>query len=191
MLKKPLFTLAIILFLGSFIFWRTLAPSITPNDVIITGNIINESNQNSVPDNQFFEVHFDKKTDKPLYVSEDYFYNIIFVARDKKVSSWQFTLADGSDIEEHNIVYGTDIRTLRTVNKKLGGKNIYLDTNISGAVDGFAYVGREFPLIGRLYLYSSPSPVNNDKECLIYAHYEVRFGKDLSWAKVIPLNALF
>lgn len=54
---------------------------------------------------------------------------------------------------------------------------------------GFAYSGNDFPTRTRIYLIPLDKDLNpNTKAYLIYAHYEKRWGKDLSWAKVEPIK---
>lgn len=63
-------------------------------------------------------------------------------------------------------------------------------TKLSIGHDGFAYLGNKFPQRVRYYLL--PIPIENtpdpNKSFLIYCHCEVKWGKNLSWAKEVPLE---
>ncbi len=53
---------------------------------------------------------------------------------------------------------------------------------------GFAYTGDNFPSDIRIYLYPIDKTMDTTTAYLIYTHFERKWGKDLSWAKVIPLQ---
>jgi len=57
------------------------------------------------------------------------------------------------------------------------------------STSGFIYTGKDFPTRTRIYL----APINkklssSTKAYLVYAHYEKKWGRDLSWAKVEPIS---
>jgi len=185
------------------IFWFNLTPTISPDDVEVTGELFKaEELSNPVFDkyNYALAITLDNKTDSNLhkgyygkYFSNLYVYVDDFVIREYAKSS--------KELEEK----GFNTRTAHgytelPVKEKLMELGIYLQKNVTAPnLHGLYYFGSTFPAKIQYYVTNvkyNPEGTyikinqkpNLDNSYLIYSHYEKRLGKNLSWVKLSKID---
>lgn len=143
------------------------------------------------------EITFDKHTNKPLYLTNcDYIYDIYPIIDEHSNLAWDFFQGrfEGNVKGDKDYSFGNNGRTLQVATTKL--KELCILSNdtpqdvnkLAMGHDGFSYIGNHFPQRIRYYLVPLDKAPDPNKSFLIYCHYEAKWGKILSWAKVVPLK---
>ena len=168
------------------ILFISLMPSISPDDIIISGIIKEDSNigikyEAFQGKTYYVEVYIDSINKKPL-ISETYFSFIYPCINDNYSLTW---LNKEQIIDKDNLVLGNDIRTSNLALKKLINSNISVDSKSFEEARAFAYKGNKFPIKLKAILDDNS---NINRAYLVFCHYERKWGKDLSWTKLIPIH---
>lgn len=165
----------------------TLSPSIKPDDIEITNYMeLLSTTQNSIEnqvDKVKLEISLNNKASKPL-VNEngEYFYTVyIYIPKSYLYLEYKYP----NNIHPSEIYIGSDSRTAKKANENLiQNLNISLfneDSN-SDAL-GFMYNGEKIPFNIEFYFAENEEFENDDNFYVIFAFYENRFGKNLSWSE--------
>jgi hypothetical protein len=165
-------------------------PTVTPEDVLLTATIRPADDTVCLPEVRWvLEVELDRSRAVPLilwdheeYMSE---VNAFNGERPLQVSVGD-GCANGHQDSYKGLSLGNDGRTYtlaaRTAHRTGDlPEDTWPDTKSSAS--GFFYSGNEFPIKVRYYLDGTEPP--SRRIAVIYAHYEKRFGRDLSWTKTI------
>ena len=184
--------------------WYRMSPTIKPEDIIITGEVKPNrlSPEPKLPTKEGYvvEMYFEKRTNKPLNISDRaYFYEIYPYIEGFTMAAWDFYKginANGETIGSEGYYFGSDGRTQQIAANKLKEAGIITERDRQqdlsiGGTDGFTYIGEKFPTKVRLYLTPVDKELTSKKAFLVYSHYESRWGKDLSWAKIVPLKVVY
>lgn len=177
----------VVVFACIFTYWMTLSPSIKPDDIEITNYMeLLSTTQNSIEnqvDKVKLEISLNNKASKPL-VNEngEYFYTVyIYIPKSYPYLEYKYP----NNIHPSEIYIGSDSRTAKKANENLiQNLNISLfneDSN-SDAL-GFMYNGEKFPFNIEFYFAENEEFENDDNFYVIFAFYENRFGKNLSWSE--------
>lgn len=202
-MKRKLTVLCVLLILLILPGYRfSLSPTIQPNDVLINGDIKSRlllpSQERFIEGDYVIDVSLNKKTKKAL--SDDnkgYISDICVYTEGIHNIGWDFYKGldkQGYLVGGEGFQFGINGRTLQVAADELRRLGILTSnseeqTNIvfNNSV-GFSYSGNKFPGNVRLHFANNTGSPEGKKAFLIYSHYEVKWGKDLSWAKVIPLK---
>lgn len=201
-MKRELILFGSVLIILFIFYWFSLSPTINPQDIKLTGVLKPAKlspNPKDTDKGYVIEITFDKKTVKHLYIGDNkYFYDIYPIIGEHSNLAWDFFQGSKEDHVkgDKDYSFGNDGRTLNIAATKL--KELGIITNdtlqdvnkLSIGHEGFAYVGNKFPQRIRYYLTPIDKVPNQRKSFLIYCHYEKSWGKDLCWAKMIPLEII-
>lgn len=202
-IKIVISILTLLIALGTY--WFTLKPTISPQDVELKGQL-REANLSPGPkfpgeegkNGYAVEISLDKKVDKPLFNSKhEYLYTVYVYVEGLPIASWDFYKGldkEGEPEGKEDYSIGGDSRTAKLANLKLK-ELLGLDYNkekefmFQGKTDGFTYTGNSFPAKIRFYILTNNNTLlDTHKLFLIYSHYEIKWGKNLSWVKIVPIN---
>ena len=194
----------VILVLGGLLFeWFGLKPTISRDDIVLVGELKHEqlSPEPKLPTRGGYvvEISLSKKMEKPLDVSDRDYFSMVYTFVDGFTPYvWDFykgTDAKGGVIGSEGFYFGSDSRMIGLAAKNLKDAGYISDNSLNEINDlnrntvGFTYTGNQFPAKVRIYLFPIDKKLNqNQKAFLVYTHYEKKWGKDLSWAKVVPIK---
>jgi len=147
------------------------------------------------------EIELNKQTEKPLYKEDQYLYDVYLFADSYITPLWDYLKGEnnGTLVGGEGFYIGTDGKTLVPAIKRLKDLEILSkESDFINNIMGFSYIGYDFPTKIRFYISNMKMVENLRKEVdtapnpqnsyLVYSHHEVKWGKDLSWVKIVPIN---
>ena len=185
------------------IFWLNLTPTISPDDVELTGELFKAQ---ELPNPVFADeynyalaITLDNRTDSNLhkgyygqYFSNIYVYVDGFVIREYATDSRELDKKGFNTRTAHGY-------TEQLAKEKLMEQGIHLQNVSLANLHGLYYFGNTFPAKIRYYVrdvkynpdatyVKTNQKPNLDNSYLIYSHYEKRLGKNLSWVKLSKID---
>lgn len=202
MIMRYLGIFIVILALGFGAFWFTLNPSINPDDIELTGNLINAKELENHIFNEFnyaLTIKLDNKTGKKLIDGDrNQYFSDIYVYIDDHII---LETMDSYELEKFGFIAGKHGYTSIPAKEKLSEYGVTIPQNMSvPSLYGLMYIDTVFPVEIQYYItnikYQYPNheqvainqKPNLDNAYIVYSHYEKRWGKDLSWVKVFKIN---
>lgn len=190
-MKKIFFYL--ILFSGIIftLYYISLEPTIKPADIIIEAQLTPISNMVSndiLPStncNFILDITLNKNTSKMIFEDNKYLYTIYPYISGNSNPYWQME-------NENDYSIGSEGETAALAIHQLKKERIIensADFNFLNElfIEGFKYNGKTFPAKIRFYM-DIQKPLNNEKNVVVYTHWEKRLGKNLSWSMIIPVD---
>lgn len=178
--------------------WFNLGPSIKPGDITLGGVLKKEqlSPEPKLPTRGGYvvEINLDNTINKPLVISDSEYFSMVYVFVDGFTPFvWDFFKGPNVDVE--GFTFGSDSRMIKIVAENLREIGYIVDDSLEGinkldkSTIGFSYTGEDFPARTRIYLTPLDKKISSStKGYLVYAHYEKKWGRDLSWAKAEPIK---
>ncbi|MBO8129809.1 MAG: hypothetical protein H0Z39_11560 [Peptococcaceae bacterium] len=182
------------------IVWANLAATVSPDDIDLKAELVRTATiANPVCEDASYavEVSLDKSTDQPLFEDGKYRHTIHLY-----VDGFLFKeCAEG--LRGHDSALNMQRNTIAQVVKELSSLGIdYPHDILASDLLGFMYTGENLPARTRHYLsnrrivkYGVPCTTvqtneqpHSERSYAIYAHHEIRWGKDLSWVKTVPIE---
>lgn len=202
MIMRYLGVLLVILVIGFGAFWATLNPSINPDDIELTGNLIDAKELEKRIFSEYkyaITIELGNKTGKRLIDSESSrYFSDIYVYIDDHII---LEAMDSYELEKNGFFAGKHGYTVIPTKEKLKDYGIYIPQDLSvPSLYGFTYTGGVFPariqyhITNTKYQYSNHEQVtanqkpNLDNAYIVFSYHEKRWGKDLSWVKAFKIN---
>lgn len=196
------FILGLLVIAGALLYVRSeQQPSIRPEDVSIKAVLLPPGaveNPLYGHEGQWaLEITLDSHTDRPLYVSERSWFSWVTpytpgmreVGRDFK-QGWS-NGTGGTTVGGEGFVVGSDGRHSILAAEALRTQGVSITEEEVFQIMGFGYYGERLPAEIRYYLSDPESASSPGRRAfVVYSHYERRWGRDLSWAKAFPVDAL-
>ena len=204
LLKKYFLVSATFIVSLAILGWNMLSPTVSEQDVQINA-ILKPIPRTHYMNERFSGSHFDyklkivldNKTDKPLSTAFSYFFTVYPYIDGNINVAWEYFDPKTGDILKiaEGFSSGTDGRTEVKSSKKLKEMGItLLKDNKWFWVDGiyysprgFSYGKDKFP-VGVIFYIVNNNIINKDRNYVLYTHYEIKMGKDVSWTKVYPVE---
>ena len=176
-MKKVISIIVLSLLLIAMINLFFVKPALTPNNIHIDYEF-----KTTMDDLNYLQLKLDN-SHKEITFSENNFYQIYVFPPD----SIRDPIIDYPDFQDSEYYIGSDSRTYNIAKNAMKDKNIYI--NESNSIDGFYYDGAKYPAVFDYYYYESDhnESSNNNKGYIVFAYYEKKLFKDLSWTKVYPI----
>ncbi len=193
--NKKVFIIAISGIIVIYIFgmWLSLEPTIKPEEIELTGILKEKRDEPNVFTPFYLNIQLNNHSEKPLCVEENYFYFVYPYLDGPGIGIYDFDKGwfAGKPLGAEKFLIGSDGRTEGIAVNKLMQLGIFpLDEghNPLNLPEGFQYCGQEFPVTARLHVAMLEKPLRKENMVLVYAHYEKKWGKDLSWVKTFPIE---
>lgn len=185
--------------------WNMISPTISEKDVQINASLepisrthyMNERFSGSPISNKL-EIILDSKTNKPLSTDFSYFHDVYPYINGNMNVAWEYFDPKTGDVLDNaeGLSIGSHGYTEPKASMKLKEMGItLLEDNKWFWVDGlrygplgFSYIKDKFPVGVRFYIVKNNDVINNDRNYVLYNHYEIIMGKDVSWTKVFPVE---
>lgn len=202
-MRRYLIGLILLVMVGLIFTWSSLIPTISKDDIVLTGELQQEqlSPEPKLPTRggHVVEILLSKKTDKPIAISDRAYFSMVYIFVDGFTPCvWDFYKGidqQGRAIGSDGFSFGSDSMTISIAAKSLkdigyvSGDSLKDINELNKHTVGFTYAGNTFPVRVRIYLCPIDKSINKDQKAyLVYTHYEKKWGKDLSWAKVVPIR---
>lgn len=177
-MKKRFLLIPLILLLIVVIFFLSLKPSLSPEDISLSYEVKNSTENHSL------NLTLDIKENDIKYSEKNFYHVYIFPNENSKYVSTEYL-----NISQDDIHMGTDYRTYNYALKALENTNLlYISEakNKENPFDGFFYTGHNYPIT--VNTYYSKFNESEEEGYIVFSYYEKKFFKNLSWTKVYPFK---
>lgn len=187
-MPKLLISFFVVVLAVIFLFWFSLSPTISPDDVELNNymKIIPSTEQllANQTDQLMLTIFLDNKGSKPLVNDYKHYFYTVYLYKPPAYRYLSYEHPDNIAPDEIHI--GSDSRTAQLADHNLieMANVTLLNENNQVETDGFMYNGDKFPFfISYTFVEEPKSDQSDNNFYVIFSFHEKRFGKDVSWAK--------
>lgn len=178
--------------------WYNQEPTVKPEDITIQAKFVpielaTKPVRPVMTGNYTLEVELDRKTNISL-INGQYFHMVIPYIESISFGATNIDFFQGIDDRGHEIGseapyygFGNDPRTKQVAVEAL--ESLGLNPKADELDHGYFYRGDTFPTRVRFYVETGRNfRAQQTQAFVLYVHYETRWGRNLSWAKLEPIE---
>lgn len=181
-MKKSFLITLLIFLLIVVIFFLSLKPHLSPEDISLSYDVKNSLGT----ENHNLNLTLDIKRKDIKYTEKSFYHVYVFPNENSK-----YIYTEYLNVSQEDIHIGTDIRTYHNALRALENTKLhYIDEakNKANPFDGFFYTGNDYPIKVKTY-YSRIDDTQEEKVgYIVFSYYEKKVFKNLSWVIVYPFK---